>query len=88
MQEKRFKTRMQQKHDIEANWDRASAFIPMKGEIIVYDSEVDAAGNVLSLPANRTFPYRYARFKIGDGINKIGDLQFVGVQIITWGVDD
>jgi hypothetical protein len=32
-------TRTQQKHDIEANWLKAENFIPLDGEIIVYDAD-------------------------------------------------
>ena len=95
MAEKRFKTRMQQKHDIEANWIKANnsttPFVPLKGELVVYDIEVDAEGNTLELPDGRTTPYLYERVKIGDGKTPIIDLPYVGqtsVQIITWGVDD
>jgi hypothetical protein len=98
MTEKRFKTRMQQKHDIEANWDRATDFIPMRGEIIVYDSEIDVDGTLLELPEGRTDRYDYARFRIGDGRSYLKDLPFAGgesvgatgtgIQIITWGADD
>jgi hypothetical protein len=32
-------TRAQQKHDIEANWIKAINFIPLEGEIIIYDAD-------------------------------------------------
>ena len=32
-----FKTRIIHKNDIEENWNKATTFIPMKGEIIVYN---------------------------------------------------
>jgi hypothetical protein len=88
---KRILTRIQQKHDIEVNWLKATTFIPMKGEVIIYDSEVDNDGNILGLPESRTLPYTYARLKIGDGITNVNNLPFIGntqVQIITWGEDD
>lgn len=37
MANKTFQGRIVQKHDIEANWKKATNFIPLKGEIIVYD---------------------------------------------------
>ena len=41
MSEKKIKTRIQQKHDTEANWYAAgrgrNPFIPMIGELIIYD---------------------------------------------------
>ena len=31
------KTRIIQKHDSSANWAKATTFVPLKGEIIIYD---------------------------------------------------
>lgn len=59
---KTFKTRIIQKHDIEANWQKATNFVPKKGEIIVYD--IDSNHN-------------YERIKIGDGEHIPNDLPFV-----------
>lgn len=77
---KTINARLQQKHDIEANWDKATGFIPMIGEIIVYDKEIDDNGNSLSLPEGRTTPYTYARIKIGDGKRNAHDLPFSIIQ--------
>ena len=71
-------TRIQLKHDIEANWLKAVNFTPMQGEIIIYDIEIDADGNVLTLPEGRITPYTYERMKIGDGKTNVNDLLFVG----------
>ena len=60
--EKNMNTRIQHKHDIEANWNKALNFIPKIGEIIVYDIDEN---------------YNYSRFKIGDGIRTINDLEFL-----------
>lgn len=49
------------KHDIESNWNRATTFIPMQGEIIIYDIDTT---------------YSYERFKIGDGKSVVGELPF------------
>lgn len=54
--------RMQQKHDIEANWLKAVNFAPLDGELIVYDKD----GN-----------YSYNRIKIGDGKTNVNDLPFI-----------
>lgn len=66
MANKTFQGRIVQKHDTKANWDKATNFIPLKGEMIIYDD----LGN----------------FKIGDGINKVGDLEFVVKKTVikTW----
>ncbi len=61
MSEKEVKTRIQQKHDIEANWSRATGFIPKIGEIIIYDKDES---------------HDYVRVKIGDGINNPNGLDF------------
>ena len=37
MTNKTFQGRIIQKHDTKANWDKATNFVPLKGEIIVYD---------------------------------------------------
>lgn len=62
MNDKIIKTRIVHKHDIEENWNKATNFIPMQGEIIVYD--IDDT-------------HFHERFKIGDGINIVSDLPFV-----------
>jgi hypothetical protein len=64
------------KHDIEANWLNLNDFIPMRGELVIYDSEIAADGTVLQLPEGRTIPYAYERFKIGDGHTLVNDLPY------------
>lgn len=59
--EKNMNSRIQHKHDIEANWLKATNFIPKVGELIIYD------------PDNN---YSYSRFKIGDGITLVNNLAF------------
>lgn len=54
-------TRIVHKHDVEANWLKATSFIPKQGELIVYD--IDST-------------YDYERFKIGDGTTLVNDLPF------------
>ena len=79
--EKIIKSRQQQKHDIEANWLKAINFIPVDGEIVIYDAETvdtDFTGT------GRALPITYARVKIGDGINNVNDLPFLhGVGVET-----
>ena len=60
--EKTMKARVQHKHDIEVNWLKATNFIPLTSEIIVYDPDEN---------------YDYPRIKIGDGETNINDLPFV-----------
>ena len=59
--EKIIDSRIVHKHDIEANWLKATGFYPKQGEIIVYD--IDDT-------------HDYERFKIGDGKTLVSDLPF------------
>lgn len=63
MNEKYLLSRIAQKHDIEANWNNAADFVPMRGELIVYDIDAN---------------YDYERLKIGDGATTVDQLEFVG----------
>lgn len=63
MNEKYLLSRIAQKHDIETNWNNSPDFIPMRGELIVYDIDAN---------------YDYERLKIGDGATSVVDLPFVG----------
>lgn len=56
------KTRIKHKHDTEVNWNQRSNFIPLDGEIIIYDPDDN---------------YNYSRIKIGDGKTKVIDLSFI-----------
>jgi hypothetical protein len=46
----RVNARFTQKHDIEENWEKASSFYPLLGELIVYDPDAT---------------HSYPRFKFG-----------------------
>lgn len=78
MSEKRFKSKLINKHDYEVNWLKAVNFIPDRGELVIYDSELDESGNPIEgvLPLGRSEAFGYARFKFGDGITKVTDLPF------------
>ena len=54
--------RIIQKHETEANWNKATKFIPKLGEVIIYDPD-----------ANHTT----SRIKIGDGTTVVANLPFV-----------
>lgn len=75
MANKNICSRIQNKHDTEENWLKAENFIPLIGEIVIYD--VDAIN-------------LNPRFKIGDGVTAINALPFINtqVQMITWEADD
>lgn len=66
--EKNIKTRIQHKHDTEANWNKATGFIPKIGELIVYDADGT---------------YSYPRFKVGDGITSVVNLAFANEQVLS-----
>lgn len=59
---KTFQSRIVHKHDTEENWLKATNFIPLQGEIIIYDIDDN---------------YSYERFKIGDGTTNVNSLPFV-----------
>ena len=56
---KTIQTRVQNKHDIEANWLLATNFIPLAGEIIIYDVDND---------------HPKIRAKVGNGVNLLSEL--------------
>ena len=64
--EKKINSRIQQKHDVAANWAKATNFIPQKGEIIIYDAEYNETQAV--------------RFKIGDGTRTVNNLPFAVID--------
>ena len=66
--EKHLNSRIQQKHDTELNWNKATNFIPKQGEIIVYDIDDN---------------YFYERIKIGDGITPVTNLPFYLIEEVS-----
>lgn len=92
--EKRIRSRSIQKHDLEVNWNKATSFVPYKGEFIIYDIEVDEEGNDITQIVDgvektvyelvgRTTPYTYERIKLGDGKTKISKLPFIDAAVKT-----
>lgn len=57
---KKLNGRLQLKHDTEANWLKAVNFIPLAGEMIIYDAD----------------DINSVRVKIGDGETKVNELPF------------
>lgn len=66
------RTRLVNKHDIEANWLKATNFTPLQGELIVYDADEN---------------YNYERIKMGDGVTNVNELPFVSPQA-DWNQND
>lgn len=96
-------TRIKNKTDLEIILDADDSFIPLRGEVVVYDSEVDSDGSIKTLSdgtpcvpvtnkngVTRTIPYTYTRVKIGDGFTCARDLPFASsiVKIVTWEEND
>jgi hypothetical protein len=71
--------RIQQKHDIEFNWNKASGFIPNAGEIIIYDPDAHLEGEG---KGTRTV----AQIKIGNGFDNVIDLPFS--EQVDWNQED
>lgn len=68
MLSKNINTRIQNKHDTEANWSQIHwGFTPLAGELIIYDPD-----------ENHSLP----RFKIGDGVTQLESLKFTDPNII------
>ena len=66
MAEKSLNTRIQNKCDLTANWEKATNFIPKKGEIIIYSD-----GGGTGVP----------KMKVGDGTTKVGSLEFISATV-------
>lgn len=66
-------TRIQLKRDTKANWNTATGFIPLRGEVIIYEDfaqyEVEEYGE--------TVVKNIPNIKIGDGTTYVQDLPFV-----------
>ena len=60
-------TRIIHTHDTEENWNNLTSFIPLQGELIIYDIDEN---------------HPYQRFKLGDGKSEIKDLPFVSDVIV------
>ena len=68
MPEKNIPSRVVNKHDTQANWEKAINFTPKAGELIIYDIDEN---------------YTYPRFKVGDGVNNVNDLIFTDERLIS-----
>lgn len=72
MAEKTLNARIVHKHDVEANWLKATNFTPKQGELIVYDKDAS---------------HDYERIKIGDGSTNVNSLPFVNdalrIELLT-----
>lgn len=69
------------RHDLEANWLKALDFVPLRGELLIYDAEVAADGTIFELPSGRSTPFTYGRLKIGDGCTLASNLPFIDYEV-------
>ena len=73
--------RIKQKHDTTANWNNAVGFIPLQGEIIIYDDyetvEYTVEENGQTVTKTKYIP----GIKIGTGNGYVQDLAFVGSEL-------
>ena len=67
------KTRIVHPHDTEERWNKLTSFVPMQGELIIYDIDEN---------------YNYQRFKLGDGKTTISNLPFITDKILESIVED
>ena len=70
---KSLNTRIQLKNDIEANWNLLENFIPMPGEIIIYNPDEN---------------YENPRIKIGNGESFLNSLSFINDAITNEAIDE
>ena len=68
MAEKTLKTRIINKHDTEANWNKATSFVPKAGEVIIYEADST---------------HSYPRIKVGDGTTAVTSLPFSTDDFVT-----
>ena len=71
------KARIQSKHDTTANWDKAVGFIPLPGEIIIYDDWQTKTYTVEEYGETVTKTVNIPNIKIGTGNAYVQDLGFV-----------
>lgn len=62
MKDPTMRARICQLHKTESEWNKLPDFIPLPGELIVFDPDRQ---------------HRYARVKIGDGITKLQNISFL-----------
>ena len=69
--------RIQSKHDTTANWDAAIGFIPLPGEVIIYDDYETKTYTIEEYGETVTKTVYIPNIKIGTGNAYVQDLGFV-----------
>lgn len=72
-----FQARIKSKHDTTENWNNARGFIPMAGEIIIYDDYQTKTWTVEEYGETVTKTKNIPGIKIGTGNAYVQDLAFV-----------
>jgi len=69
------KERVQIKHDVAENWAKAVNFVPLAGEMVIYDGIIED-GKYVERP----------RLKVGDGKHTVNELPFMDLPSVeyTW----
>ena len=87
MSEKKLKTRIQQKTDTKANWDKAVNFVPLKGEAIIYsDLNKMKVGDGTTSVGNLPFVTNISHSKSGDSLRNPGS--YVYYKLASFPIDN
>ncbi len=76
-----FNTRIKSKHDTTENWNNASGFIPLPGEIIIYDDYKTRTYTTEEYGEQVTKTVNIPGIKIGTGNGYVQDLGFVDDEL-------
>ena len=74
-------TRLKIKHDTTENWNNATGFIPLPGELIVYDDYETKTYQVEEYGETVTKTVNIPNVKVGTGNAYVQDLMFIGDDI-------
>ena len=74
-------TRIKIKHDTTENWNNAIGFIPLPGELIVYDDYETKTYQVEEYGETVTKTVNIPNVKVGTGNAYVQDLAFIGDDI-------
>ena len=69
--------RIRSKRDTTENWNKASNFIPLRGEIIIYDDYETKTWTEMEYGEEVTKTVNIPNIKVGDGMAYVQDLPFV-----------
>jgi hypothetical protein len=78
MATEKIQSRIQLKYDTLENWEKATNFVPKKGEICVYTDYELPYGE-----SNEMLHINEPAFKVGDGETLINNLPYLGDELIT-----